>query len=177
MLKSRLHWIQVSLPLLLLLLPCTVNAQPDSSPAADDLLLAVSQRLWGIDQASTITVTETDRSDSTRTRRFRLHVHYPHPSDSILKQTFMEVVAPKKLIGQKYWVWEMSDGRERTWICLPRIGQLQEIQRRQGNRHRSQEIDLSELNITAEQIKSHTHRKRYRASSSGTASRLQAALD
>ncbi|MFC1583414.1 outer membrane lipoprotein-sorting protein [Candidatus Neomarinimicrobiota bacterium] len=157
MLKSRLHQIQVSLPLLLMLLPCAVIAQPDSSPAADDLLRAVSQRLWGVDQVSTIIVTERDHSDSTRTRRFRLHVHYPQPADSILKQTCMEVVAPDKLTGQKYWLWVMSDQRERTWIYMPRIDKLREIQRRPGNRHRSQEIDLGELNITAEQIKSHTH--------------------
>jgi hypothetical protein len=157
MLKSPLRWIQLSLPLLLLWLPSIAFAQPDSSLAADDLLLAVSQRLWGIDQASTITMTEKDRSDSTRTRRFRLCVHYPQPADSVQKQTFMEVVAPEKLTGQKYWLWVMSDGRERTWIYMPRIGQLQEIRRRQGNRPRSQEIDLSELNITSEQIKSHDH--------------------
>ncbi|UCH11352.1 MAG: outer membrane lipoprotein-sorting protein [Fidelibacterota bacterium] len=157
MLKSHLNQIQISLPLLLLLLPCTATAQPETSSAASGLLQSVSQRMWGIDQTSTITATETNHSDSTRTHQFRLHVHYPQPADSILKQTFMEVVAPEKLTGQKYWLWVISDGRERTWIYLPRIGRLQEIHHRQRDRNRSREIDLSELNITPEQIESHTH--------------------
>lgn len=137
--------------------PWVSIAQSDAPSAAVNLLQSVSQRMWGIDQSSTITMIEKDHSDSTRTRKFRLHVHYPQPADSILKQTFMEVMAPEKLAGQKYWLWEMSGGRERTWIHMPRIGRLQEIQRRQGNRSRNREIDLSELNITPEQIESHAH--------------------
>ena len=137
--------------------PRTTVSQSDSPSVAIDLLQSVSKRLWGIDQSSSITMIEKDHSDSTRTHQFRLHVHYPQPPDSIHKQTFMEVMAPEKLAGQKYWLWAMSGGRERTWIYMPRIGRLQEIQRRQGNRDRNREIDLSELNITPEQIESHTH--------------------
>ncbi len=136
----------------LLLCPTPGQSQSES---ATTLLRAVARRMAGVDQSSFITLTQTDRRDSMRVRQFRLLVHYPQSSDSILKQSLVLVVQPEKSAGQKYWSWSMMDGRERRWIFLPGSRKLQEISHRSGRRN--QDFDLSELEITAQQIEAHSH--------------------
>jgi len=129
------------------------SGQTESEPEAVALLTAVSQRMVGVDQTSLITLTRTDRHDSVRVRQFQLWMHYPHSADSILKQTLVVILQPEKAAGQKYWSWAMSDGRVKRWIYLPGSGKLQEFSRRRDKRN--QDFDLSELEVTPEQIDSH----------------------
>ncbi|UCD38807.1 MAG: hypothetical protein JSW54_04830, partial [Fidelibacterota bacterium] len=125
-------------------------AQSESEAEALVLLNAVSQRMVGIDQSALITLSQPDRNDSVRVQQFQLWVHYPTAADSIQKQSLVLVRQPEKAAGRKYWSWTMSGGRVRRWIYLPESGKLQEISRRGGGR--KQDFDLSELEITPEQI-------------------------
>jgi hypothetical protein len=129
-------------------------SQIGSDPEAVALLTAVSTRMHGIDQSSLITMTQTDRRDTVRTRQFRVWIHYAQPADSIQKQSCVHMIKPDISAGHKIWSWTMSRGQTRRWLYLPGSGKVREISRNRGSR--SQDLDLSELELTRHQINSHT---------------------
>ena len=125
-----------------------------SEVAAAELLTAVAERLYGVDQAATIIISQINRRDSIRTRYFKYWIHYPQDPDSIIKQTRVEMIAPDKAAGQKYWSLQSIDGSEEKWIYLPGSGKLRQISDRQ--RRRRELFDFSELELSPASIAAHT---------------------
>ncbi|MCK4577889.1 MAG: outer membrane lipoprotein-sorting protein [Candidatus Marinimicrobia bacterium] len=148
------------LSLLIPLLSATAATTADTSislseVAAEELLMAVAERLHGVDQAATVIISQINRRDSIRTRYFKYWVHYPRSSHSVIKQTRVEIIEPDKAAGQKYWSLQSTDGSEEKWIYLPGSGKLQQISDRQ--RRRRELFDFSELELTHESIAAHTN--------------------
>ncbi len=65
------------------------------------------------------------------------------------------MLPPDKVAGQKYWSWQLTDGRRRQWILLAASGKLREISHR--SRGRKEIFDFSQLEITTEDIARHDH--------------------
>ncbi|MCH7938272.1 MAG: outer membrane lipoprotein-sorting protein [Candidatus Marinimicrobia bacterium] len=122
---------------------------------AEDLLLEVQGHLQGLDQSARITITQTNRRDSVRVRYLQYYLHYPPPGNSIVKQTLVVMLPPDKAAGQKYWSWQLTDGRQRQWIELAASGKVREIAHLSGVRKKI--FDFSDLEITAEDIARHDH--------------------
>lgn len=140
----------------LLIIPIALLAQtPSQAQSADDLLLAVSTRLNGIDQTSLITITTDDNKSSKPIRKMRFWVHYPAASDSIAKQTMLEMFLPSRSAGQKYWLWEYHQGNSRQWIYMPGSRSLKEIRRRRlgGNSG----FNLNDLELSVAEIAEHSN--------------------
>ncbi len=138
----------------LLIIPISLLAQaPSLAQTADDLLLAVSTRLEGIDQTTLVTITTDDKDASKSTRKLRYWVHYPVSTDSIAKQTMLEIFLPSRSAGQKYWSWEYRQGTMRQWIYLPGSRSLREIRRRRLGGS----FNLNDLELSAAEIAKHSN--------------------
>lgn len=138
----------------LLIIPISMLAQaPSQDQSADDLLLAVSTRLNGIDQTSLVTITTDEKDSSKPIRKMRYWVHYPAPSDTIARQTMLEMFLPSRSAGQKYWLWEDHQGNTRQWIYLPGSRSLKEIRRQRlgGNSG----FNLNDLELSIADIAKH----------------------
>ena len=110
----------------------------------------------GIDQTYLVNLTQPGRNNSVRTQEFQLWVHYPEQADSVVKQTLMVTTQPANDAERKYWSWIMSNGRERTWICLPSSGRIREISDLHGIQ--TQNFDFRELEITPDEIDLYIHK-------------------
>ncbi len=152
MLKYR---SSVTITLGIILSAAFTFGQADIEPDAVSLLIAVSQRMNGIDQTYLVSLTQTGRNNSIRTQEFQFWIHYPEQADTILKQTLMLTTQPANDAGRKYWSWIMRDGRERTWICLPGTGSIREISDLRGIL--MQNFDIRELEIMPDEIDLYTH--------------------
>ncbi len=142
--------------LALLIIPISMLAQsPSQAQSADDLLLAVATRLEGIDQTSLVTITTDDKDSSRTARKLRYWVHYPASSDSIAKQTMLEMFLPSRSAGQKYWSWEYRQGNTRQWIYMPGSRSLKEIRRQRLDRKGG--FNLDDLELSAAKIANHSN--------------------
>lgn len=141
----------------LLSIPISLLPQsPSQAQSAVDLLLAVSNRLEGVDQSSLVTITTNEKDSSKPIRKLRYWVHYPASSDSIAKQTMLEMFLPSRSAGQKYWSWEYHQGTTRQWIYMPGSKSLKEI-RRQRILGGTRGFNLDDLELSAAEIARHSN--------------------